>query len=340
MFDKVIDYVAPYGRRTEVTFLLLAYLAEQNAILVGDVGLAKSMTVRNLLKVLPDDFFSVSLNQYSSPDDLIGALDIKELQNGRRVRNVDGYLPTKSNGFIDEIYKARGETLGALLSILNERVIFEEGREIRCKTNFVVGTANKLIAPEETGALQDRFNLYIHTESLGDDIVGAYHELWVKPKDITKKLKSGKFLLVKEAKKEILKICGKKIIQDVLAIQKLACSYGAQRLSDRSIIKACELVATAQAMDDPNSTDISKEAYHALRFISRTGDHELWQQAIKMSVEASEAINAIKDRLSTRKMSELESIRSELVNCETIHSLVRNDLLSDLDIKYHRLLRN
>lgn len=340
MFDKVIDYVAPYGRREEVTYILLAYLAEQNCILVGDVGLAKSMTVRNLLRVLPEDHFAVSLNQYSSPDDIIGPLDIKELQNGRRVRKSEGYLPTKSIGFIDEIYKARGEALGVLLSILNERVIFEEGREIKCATKFVVGTANKLIAPEETGALQDRFNLYIHTKSLEDDLVGAFEELWVNPKEITKRLKSGKFNLVREAKRDLLKTCGKKIMQDVLAIQKMAMSFGANRLSDRSIIKACELVATAQAMHDINSESIEPESYHALRYISRTGDHALWNQAITRSIEPSEIITQIKEKLSTRKMSELEAIREELMNSGSIHSLVRNDIISDLDVKYQRLLRN
>jgi MoxR-like ATPase len=74
----------------------------------------------------------------------------------------EGFLPTASIAFLDEIFKANSAILNTLLTILNERE-FDNGsssakREV-CPIRCVVGASNELPESEELDALYDRFLL-------------------------------------------------------------------------------------------------------------------------------------------------------------------------------------
>jgi len=61
--------------------------------------------------------FEFLFNKHTKPDDVFGTYSITALEYGRLERVTDRYLPTAEVAFLDEIFKATGETLNALLVI-------------------------------------------------------------------------------------------------------------------------------------------------------------------------------------------------------------------------------
>ena len=147
-------------RETEVRLLLLAAFCGEHLLLLGPPGTAKSELGRRLSAVCGGaSFFERLLTRFSVPEELFGPLSMRGLENDQYVRQTDGYLPTATVAFIDEVFKANSAILNSLLTILNER-LFDNGNErIKVPLLCLVGASNELPESEELGALYDRFLL-------------------------------------------------------------------------------------------------------------------------------------------------------------------------------------
>ena len=146
-------------RETEVALLLLAALAGEHLLLLGPPGTAKSELGRRLSVLTGGRYFERLLTRFSVPEELFGPLSLAALEQGKYVRETDGYLPTAECSFIDEVFKANSAILNALLTILNER-LFDNGSErLRVPLLCLVGASNEMPESEELDALYDRFLL-------------------------------------------------------------------------------------------------------------------------------------------------------------------------------------
>ena len=146
-------------RETEVALLLLAALAGEHLLLLGPPGTAKSELGRRLSVLTGGRYFERLLTRFSVPEELFGPLSLAALEQGKYVRETDGYLPTAECAFIDEVFKANSAILNALLTILNER-LFDNGSErLRVPLLCLVGASNEMPESEELDALYDRFLL-------------------------------------------------------------------------------------------------------------------------------------------------------------------------------------
>lgn len=147
-------------RGMEARLVLLAAVAREHVLLIGPPGTGKSELGRRLSLVTGDgSFFERLLTRFTTPEELFGPLSLAALERDQYVRNTNGYLPTASVAFLDEVFKANSAILNALLTILNER-LFDNGRErVKVPLMAVVGASNELPETEELDALYDRFLL-------------------------------------------------------------------------------------------------------------------------------------------------------------------------------------
>lgn len=147
-------------REAPIRLALLAALAGEHLLLIGPPGTAKSELARRLRLAFRDALlFERLLTRFTVPEELFGPLSIKELENDRYHRQTDGYLPSASVAFLDEIFKANSAILNSLLTLLNERE-FDNGTErVRTPLICVIGASNELPEGDELNALYDRFLL-------------------------------------------------------------------------------------------------------------------------------------------------------------------------------------
>ena len=154
-------------RETEVRLLLLAAFCGEHLLLLGPPGTAKSELGRRLSAVCGGtSFFERLLTRFSVPEELFGPLSMRGLENDQYVRQTEGYLPTATVAFVDEVFKANSAILNSLLTILNER-LFDNGNErVKVPLLCLVGASNELPESEELDALYDRFLLRSSVEQV------------------------------------------------------------------------------------------------------------------------------------------------------------------------------
>ena len=148
-------------RSEEVRGLLLGLVASENVLLLGPPGSAKSELSDALCSLLSGgEYFYSLLTRTSTPEDLFGPYSIAALEHDSYRRKTNGYLPSATIAFIDEIFKSNSATLNGLLPVLNERVFVNDGRREKLPLEMVVAASNELPAErEELDALWDRFML-------------------------------------------------------------------------------------------------------------------------------------------------------------------------------------
>ncbi|MBT9132465.1 MAG: ATPase RavA [Syntrophomonadaceae bacterium] len=149
-----------FERKEVVRGLLTGLLARQHVLLLGPPGTAKSELAENLCRRTGGGYFRWLLSRTSAPEELLGPVSLKALENDSYTRVTTGKLPEARVAFLDEIFKANSAILNSLLGILNERLFFNNGTPTQVPLQSVVGASNELPEDrEELGALWDRFLL-------------------------------------------------------------------------------------------------------------------------------------------------------------------------------------
>ena len=147
-------------RSQSVRLCLLAALAGEHTLLIGPPGTAKSELARRLHTVFrAGRYFERLLTRFTVPEELFGPLSIQALEEDRYERHTDGFLPTASIAFIDEVFKANSAILNALLTLLNEREFDNGAGRMRCPLISVLGATNAVPEDEIADAFFDRFLL-------------------------------------------------------------------------------------------------------------------------------------------------------------------------------------
>ncbi|ULL15803.1 AAA family ATPase [Paenibacillus sp. H1-7] len=146
-------------REELIRLLLLGLMSNENVLLIGPPGTAKSQLARAISQLFgTSEWFDYLLTRFTTPDEMFGPVSLQQLKQDLYVRQTAGYLPSSSFAFLDEIFKANSAILNALLSILNERIFFNGREKENVPLVFLMAASNEL--PEENDqltALYDRF---------------------------------------------------------------------------------------------------------------------------------------------------------------------------------------
>src|SRR3954470_5024294 len=150
-------------REQEIDPVLTGLVARENVLLVGPPGCAKSLLLDSLMSWMKGRKFSILLNRFSCPEEVLGTISVAGLKSDVYRRVTTGKLPEADLAFLDEVFKASSAILNVMLKILNERTYeVGDGTVIKVPLKLAVAASNEWPSPEtgkELAALLDRFLL-------------------------------------------------------------------------------------------------------------------------------------------------------------------------------------
>lgn len=155
-----------------IDLMVVAAVAQEPLLLVGPPGTAKSDLVlkfKDALGLKEEDYFEYMLTRFTEPSEIIGAIDINQLRDGRYIRLVKGKLPTCRLAFLDEIFKSNSAILNILLTIINEKKFYQDGVPTPVPLRVLFAATNEIPEQGELAALKDRFVLKIESRSVSDE---------------------------------------------------------------------------------------------------------------------------------------------------------------------------
>ena len=155
-----------------IDLMVVAAVAQEPLLLVGPPGTAKSdliLKFRDAIGLGGEDYFEYMLTRFSEPSEIVGPIDINQLREGRYIRREQGKLPTARLAFLDEIFKSNSAILNILLTIVNERKFYQDGRPQPVRLRILFAATNEVPEQGELAALKDRFVLKAESRSVQDD---------------------------------------------------------------------------------------------------------------------------------------------------------------------------
>jgi len=160
------------GQDEVIKFLLISIFSKGHCLLVGVPGLAKTLMVTTLSKVLGLSFHRIQFTPDLMPSDIIGT---EILDESRKFRFIKG--PVFANIILaDEINRTPPKTQSALLEAMQEKAVTVAGTTYRLEEPFFVLATQNPIEQEGTYPLPEAqldrfmFNIWLDYPSYDEEI--------------------------------------------------------------------------------------------------------------------------------------------------------------------------
>ncbi len=170
MFDEITKVI--YGQDEIIKEVLISIFSGGHCLLVGVPGLAKTLLVTTIAKVLDLEYNRIQFTPDLMPSDIIGT---EILDENRTFKFIKG--PLFSNIILaDEINRTPPKTQAALLEAMQEKTITAGGTNYTLSAPFFVLATQNPIEQEGTYPLPEAqldrfmFNIYLDYPTVEDEI--------------------------------------------------------------------------------------------------------------------------------------------------------------------------
>ena len=314
------------GHEQMIKALMVATVAGEHIVIIGPPGTAKSYSIRLLSKLLNARFYSYLLTRFTSYDELFGTVNILELSKGSYIRNWSAIVNSEFV-FLDEIFKANSAILNALLSLLQERIIYDpmSGQAVPVALWTAVGASNETPEDPELQALYDRFAVKVFIDYLDNDaqLLSALQARWLSANNLTAVASMQDVRILNEYAMRLF-IAKIKDLGEVYKLYHLNAVPLVKQLrakgviiSDRTIIeKLPRLFAAYLALYGVTMDNIVSGIYDLIVFMARNKDevnaiNKAIEEALGEVAELSKKLERAKEYI---KAGNLQSAREELQN--------------------------
>lgn len=157
-------------RDADVDMIALSMVSRVHGLIIGEPGIAKSMTVDLFMERLTGvAYFNEILRKALPVEALIGPVSVQGLTNDVYRYITTDMLPEADVAFLDEVFKGNSVTLNTTLKILNERKFKSNGGWIDVPLWFAIGASNELPTETDLMAFRDRFGWCRNVEHVKSD---------------------------------------------------------------------------------------------------------------------------------------------------------------------------
>jgi len=282
-------------RREVLELMAIALAAKEPMLLLGPPGTAKSEMIIKFAKGLgltDNDYFEYMITAFTEPSEILGPVDIKALrEDGVYQRMLEGKIAEAKIVFLDEIFNGNSAILNTLLTVMNERKVYQAGKAIDLDhlEGFFAAT-NQIPERIELRALKDRFVVkiqlaHVHQTAFNpllgagirNDVNAALGQSpWVVPDAVSlEDFGAVRLFVQKEMNRHFAKNEGKLLLPEPVMnkffylTQELE-SKGVE-ISDREVIKLFKLILTgAYLLNGHMPESVTEGDLFMLRYVAET----------------------------------------------------------------------
>lgn len=316
-------------RQAAIQNALLALVTREHFLMLGPPGTAKSMLVNALHERIDGaNKFRLLMAADTVRDELFGPVDlVAYADRGQYTRIAHHTLDKAHIAFLDEVYKSNSYILNALLSIMNERILYEADMPAPTPVPLIslFGASNEVPQDDSLDALDDRFLIRDVIPYIQDD--SAFVQMLTAKPDaaqITIALQD-----IEDAQQQVGTVTGtREAMEAVLDIKHQLASRGIVA-SDRRWRGALKVIKASAWLDGRDKTEIKDVC--ALASVlwrdpkdKRTVEAEVYRMAVPLACTAmqledmaEEIMNSLPKQGDSSERDALENVLQQLDDIRT-----------------------
>lgn len=153
-------------KETVFETIVLAHAVQMPILLIGEKGTAKTNVVIDYAKSflspeqLRDELFLTELTEDSKPSDILGKIDVAALTQHGLYKKIRPIIKSKVV-IVNEVDKGSTGVRNSMLSIMNEKRIYDGEDKLAVNWELFVATCNEIPEEEKSNHFWDRFVLKV-----------------------------------------------------------------------------------------------------------------------------------------------------------------------------------